>query len=87
MDQLAPGPVRESAISSYAEAVGQWNPEAGARLALKTADPAAREQRVKECFLQWLAWDSDSAKRWLKETSLPEGVKSRWLSEKPRPEF
>ncbi len=64
-----------------------WNPGAGARMAQKTADPVARESRVHECFSTWLAWDPDSAKQWLKETGFPDEVKSRWLSEKPRPEF
>jgi hypothetical protein len=80
VEQLPPGPVRESAIGTYAEAVSQWNPEAGARLALKTADPIARENRVQPCFGQWLAWNPVAAKAWLKETSFSDEVKGRWLA-------
>ncbi len=82
VDQLLPGGLRESSIETYVEAVRIWNPGAGARLALKTADPVAREKRVHACFRTWLAWDPDAAKQWLTETDFSDAVKNRWLSEK-----
>ena len=85
--RLAPGPVRESAIEAYVGAVRVWNPGAGARMALQTADPTARESRVHECFGSWLAWDGDSAKQWLRDADFPEAVKNGWLSEKPNSGF
>ena len=83
VDQLAAGPVRESAIGSYVDSVCLWNPEAGAHLALKTVDPVARENRVERCVRQWLAWDPKGAKKWLNQTSFPEEVKARWLADLP----
>ena len=68
VDHLAAGPVRESAIGSYVDSVRLWNPEAGARLALKTVDPVARENRVERCVRQWLAWDPAGARKWLEES-------------------
>jgi predicted phosphoadenosine phosphosulfate sulfurtransferase len=79
--------VREKAIETYVEAVRIWNPGAGTRMALKTADPVARESRVHESFRTWLAWDPDSARQWLKGADFSEAVKTRWFSEKPNPEF
>jgi hypothetical protein len=87
VDQLPAGPVRESAIGNYVEAVRQYDPGAGARLALKTADAAERERRVEQCFVVWLAWDPDSAKQWLKGADFSEALKNHWLSEKPSPGF
>ena len=87
MEQLPAGAVRENAIGSYLEAVRLWNPGAGARLALQTADPNVRQQRVEQCFVLWLAWDPAAAKDWLKQTDFPEDTKGRWLSEKPDNEF
>ena len=63
------------------------DPGAGARLALKTADPVARESRVHECFSMWLAWDPDAAKPWLKGADFSDAVKNRWLAEKANSEF
>jgi len=83
VDELPAGQVLENAIGCYVEAVRLWDPGAGARLALKTVDPVAREHRVEQCFSQWLAWDPNSAKEWLKGTDFSDAVKSRWLSEKP----
>ena len=81
VDQLAAGPVRESAIGSYVDSVCLWNPEAGVRLALKTVDPVARENRVERCVRQWLAWDPAGARKWLDQTNFPGEVKTRWLEE------
>ena len=87
VDQLPPDPVRESAIGSYAQTACLWNPEAATQMAFKTADLEAREQRVESCFRLWLAWDPNSAKRWLAATDFPEETRQRWLSEIPTPAF
>jgi hypothetical protein len=83
VDRLPSGPLRESAIGSYVEEVRIWDPGAGCRLASKTVDAVARQQRTEQCFTLWQAWDPDSAQRWLKETDFPDEIKQRWLSEKP----
>ncbi len=57
-----------------------WNPEAGARLAVKSVNPVEREKRVERCFRQWLAWEPECAKAWLKETNFPDEVKAGWLA-------
>jgi hypothetical protein len=80
VDKLPSGALRERAIGVYAEAVYLWNPEAGARLAVKSVNPAERETRVERCFRQWLAWEPERARVWLKETSFAEEMKARWLT-------
>ena len=82
VEQLAVGPVRESAIETYVEAVRIWNPGAGVRMAMKAADPSVRERLAHPGFVTWLSWDPESARQWLKEAGLAEAVKQQWLTEK-----
>lgn len=81
------GAIRDGAIGRYVEVASAWHPEAAARLALKTGDPTARQQRVEQSIHLWLACDPDSAKRWLAKINLPDETKQRWLSEKPASQF
>ena len=87
VEQLPAGSIRESAIGTYVEAASMWHPEAAARLALKTTDSVARQQRVEHCFRLWLTCDPDSAREWLKEANLTEEQKRSLLSQKPSLEF
>jgi hypothetical protein len=82
IEQLPAGPLREGAIGNYVEAVCQYDPGAGARLALKMADATERERRVEQCFVVWLAWNPAAAKQWLKDTDFSDATKNRWLSPK-----
>ena len=87
VEALPIGPIRDSAIGAYVEAANAWHPEAAARLAVKTADPLARQERVRQCFRLWLACDSESATQWLKQTDFPEEDKRTLMSQKPSLEF
>jgi len=87
VEALPIGPIRDSAIGAYVEAASAWHPEAAARLAVKTADPLARQERVRQCFRLWLACDSESAKQWLKQTDFAEEDKRSLLSQIPSLEF
>jgi len=87
VEQLPSGSIRESAIGTYVEAASMWHPEAAARLALKTADVVARQQRVEHCFRLWLTCDPESAREWLKEANLAEEQKRSLLSQNPSQEF
>jgi len=80
VEALPSGPLRESAIRSYIEAVKAWNPSEGARLALKSTDSSARVQLVEQCLRLWLLWDPASATRWLDQTDFPAELKHRWVS-------
>ncbi len=80
VEQLPVGPIRDGAIGAYVEAASAWHPEAATRLALKIENPAARVQRVEQCFRLWLACDAVSAQQWLNETSFSDEIKRRWLS-------
>jgi len=42
---------------------------------------------VEQCFQLWLAWDPNSARRWLAGTDFSEEIKQHWLSESPPPVF
>lgn len=87
VERMPSGPVRESTIGCYVDVVRLWKPELGARLGLKTEDPSERENRVRPCFLQWIAWDPSAARAWIKDAPIADQTKTRWLSEKPEPVF
>jgi len=81
IDRLSEGPTRDAAIGAFVEIASGWDSEAAARLSLKTQEPAAREQRVQQCFRAWLQVDPESAKGWLKETNFSEEIKAQWRSQ------
>jgi len=84
VENLPGGPLRESAIASYIDAVKSWNPAAGAKLALQSADPSARILRVEQCLRLWLLWDPAGAGSWLEQTDFSTELKRRWISQLPR---
>jgi hypothetical protein len=87
VERLPSGALRDSAIGAYVEAAGAWQPEAAARLTLKTSDTTKRQQLVEQCFRFWRASDPASAERWLKGTDLDEQTKTAWLSAQTTSEF
>ncbi|MDB6077806.1 MAG: hypothetical protein JWO82_1553 [Akkermansiaceae bacterium] len=75
---LQPGPLREAAISSYADTASFWAPGQAANLALTLADPSARQQKLDLCLKRWFETDHLAMKSWLENAPLSPEAKSRW---------
>jgi hypothetical protein len=82
---IEPDGLREAAITSYLEAVNDWDPEAGLRLAMETSDAALRLHRAEPCFRRWIDLNPTAARQWLARAKLSDETKQRWLAATPAP--
>jgi hypothetical protein len=85
IETVKPGPARDLAAELYAQAVAPWAPDLGAKLLVKLAPDEAGSQAALECAHQWMKLDPAEAGKWIASSSLPNEVKTEWLTMAPSP--
>jgi hypothetical protein len=81
LSKLLPGPTRDQAIRSYALRRLARNPQDAIQWTERIEDGAVRQNTTITVAQTWLRLDRQAAEQWIRQSSLPEGMKTDLLKQ------
>ena len=90
VNQLPPGPARDSAVKAYVSVIDGMNAGAATQWAYTIEEPKERMETTISVFARWLRTDRAAAAQWAEQTPVPEGFRpfiDRLLNEQEYAEF
>ena len=72
------GPLNDEVLSTFSSAIVDVDPESAVTWASTITDEAKRTENISTLLQEWIAWDGDSARKWVSSSKLSDDLKKKF---------